>query len=347
MPSSHGRTSAPPEPVDDPAVVLSGFGPVGRAYAERLLTRGDEIARDHGVRPRLAAVRVGSAQILVRDGDPVPPRAVWGPLTALEDTLEQTGAHALVQALPSSPQARRQAAEEAALALRRGVHVVTATKIHLLSHWRELGDAARAGGSLIRISGATGAALPTADLARTGVRGLGCRSIRACPNGTATFVLDRLAAGDSLDEAVLEAQRRGIAEADPSADLSGGDAATKARLLAALLWGWDPSAVRVSTEAVDARAAREAVAAAARGQRLRAVATASADHPLVVEVRLERTVPGDPLYALTGPEKAVVYGCPDAGDITVSGGRSSPLGAALAMLRDTLDVLAPRRLGFG
>ncbi|MFI9361443.1 homoserine dehydrogenase [Kitasatospora sp. NPDC053057] len=336
-----------PDAGTDPAVVLSGYGPVGRAYAERLLTQGDGLARDHGVRPRLAAVRVGSAQVLLPGGEPVPPRPAWGPLASLEQTLDRTGARVLVQALPSSPQARQQAAEEAVLALSRGVHVVTATKSHLLSHWSELGAAARAGGSLIRISGATGAALPAADLARTGVRGLGCRSVRACPNGTATFVLDRLAAGDSLAQAVREAQRRGIAEADPSADLSGGDAATKVRLLAALLWGWEPSAVRISTEPVDAQAGPAAVAAAARGHRLRAVASASADRPLVVEVRLEQTEPGDPLHALTGPEKAVVYGCPDAGDITVSGGRSSPLGAALAMLRDTLDVTAPRGYGFG
>ncbi|MFI9318611.1 homoserine dehydrogenase [Kitasatospora aureofaciens] len=336
-----------PHAGSDPAVVLSGYGPVGRAYAERLLTRGEGLARDHGVRPRLAAVRVGTAQVLLLDGGPVPPRAEWAPPAELEETLDRTGARVLVQALPSSPQARQQAAEEAVLALGRGVHVVTATKSHLLSHWSELGEAARSGGSLIRISGATGAALPAADLARTGVRGLGCRFLRACPNGTATFVLDRLAAGDSLDRAVGEARRRGIAEADPTADLSGGDAATKVRLLAALLWGWEPSAVRVGTEAVDARTGPAAVAAAARGNRLRAVASASADRPFVVEVRLEETVPGDPLHALTGPEKAVVYGCPDAGDITVSGGRSSPLGAALAMLRDTLDVTAPRGYGFG
>ncbi|MFJ8477477.1 homoserine dehydrogenase [Kitasatospora sp. NPDC094011] len=347
MPSPDLRTDGPPPGADDPAIVLSGYGPVGQAYAERLLTRGDGLARDHGVRPRLAAVRVGSAQALLSDGGPVPPRTEWEPLPPLEQTLDRTGARVLVQALPSSPQAREQAAAEAVLALRRGVHVVTATKSHLLSHWSELGEAARAGGSLIRISGATGAALPTADLARTGVRGLDCRSIRACPNGTATFVLDRLAAGDPLERAIGEAQRRGIAEADPSADLSGADAATKARLIAALLWGWEPSAVRVEAEPVDAGAGRAAVAAAARGRRVRAVASASADRPLVVEVRLEETVPGDPLYALAGPEKAVVYGCPDAGDITVSGGRSSPLGAALALLRDTLDVTVPRRFGFG
>ncbi|MFF4814472.1 homoserine dehydrogenase [Kitasatospora sp. NPDC001309] len=346
-PAAPGDDPAVVRSDDDPAVVLSGFGPVGRAFAERLLTHADGLARDHGVRPRLAAVRVGSAEVELRDGGPVPPRAEWAPPGPLARTLDRTGARVLVQALPSSPQLRQQAADEAVLALGRGVHVVTATKSHLLGHWRELGAAARAGGSLIRISGATGAALPTADLARTGVRGLGCRTVRACPNGTATFVLDRLAAGDSLDRAVGEAQRLGIAEADPSADLSGADAATKVRLLAALLWGWDPSAVRVDAVAVDAGTGAAALAAAAEGRQLRAVASASADRPLVVEVRLEPTAPGDPLYALTGPEKAVVYGCPEAGDITVSGGRSSPLGAALAMLRDTLDVTAPRGHGFG
>ncbi|MEU0808701.1 homoserine dehydrogenase [Streptomyces sp. NPDC005970] len=344
------------------AVVLSGYGPVGRAYAEHLAQHGEALARRYGVRLRLAAVRARSAEYLPpadgtpTDGTPadgtgtwapLPPRSAWGPALPLAGTLDRTGAGVLVQCVPSSPEVRDQAAAEALLALRRGVHVVTATKSHLLSHWRELGLAAAAGGSLIRISGATGAALPAADLARAGVRGLGCRSIRACPNGTATFVLDRLAAGDSLPDAVAEARRRGIAEADPSADLSGSDAATKARLLAALLWGWDASAIRTETEAVDEGAARAARAAAASDHRLRAVASATADEPLLVRVRLERTAPGDPLHALTGPEKAVVYGCPDAGDITVSGGRSSPLGAALAMVKDTLDVAAPRRLGFG
>ncbi|MFD0351575.1 hypothetical protein ACFQ0M_46980 [Kitasatospora aburaviensis] len=64
---------------------------------------------------------------------------------------------------------------------------------------------------------------------------------------------------------------------------------------------------------MDGRSAAAALAAAARGNRLRAVAGASADEPLVVRVGLEETAPGDPLHALAGPEKAVVYGCPEAG----------------------------------
>ncbi|MFI6631899.1 hypothetical protein ACIBI7_23760 [Nonomuraea fuscirosea] len=326
-------------------VVLSGYGPVGRAFAGHLAEHAGELARRHGVRPVVRAVRASTAQCLLRPGEPVPPRPEWSPLGRLAETLDRTGARVLVQAVPSSPGVRRQAADEALLALRRGVHVVTATKSHLLTHWRELGETARAHDAMIRISGATGAALPAGDLARTGLRGLGCATIRACPNGTVTYVLDRLAAGDPLPDAIREAQRRGIAEADPTADLSGADSATKVRLLAALAWGWDPASVRVTAQAVDGSGAAAALDALSRGRRLRAVASARADRPLLVEVRLEETEPGDPLYALSGPEKAVVFGCQEAGDVVVSGGRSSPLGAALALVKDTIDVTAPH-LGF-
>ncbi|MFE2459405.1 homoserine dehydrogenase [Streptomyces sp. NPDC059402] len=323
-------------------VVLAGYGPVGRAFVDRLARDGAALEHRYGVRPFVAAVRASTAQCRPAVDGAVPPRPEWGPTEPLGETFDRTGARVFVQAVPSSPELRPRAAEEAVTALRRGIHVVTATKSHLLTHWRQLDEAARAGGSVIRISGATGAALPAGDLARTSLRGLGCRTIRACPNGTATFVLDRLAEGGTLDDAIRAARLRGIAEADPSADLSGEDASTKVRLLAALAWGWDPSEVRVRAQPVDGTTAGRAQDAASRSRRLRAVAEASADEPGVVHVRLEETEPGDPLHALTGPEKAVVFGCPEAGDVTVSGGRSSPEGAALALVKDTVEVTAPR-----
>ncbi|MFI5957559.1 homoserine dehydrogenase [Cryptosporangium sp. NPDC051539] len=319
-------------------VVLAGYGPVGRCFVERLPAG----ARPYGVPLRVSVVRGDSTQCRLGEGDPVPPRSSWEPLESLDETLERTGARVFAQAVPSSIAGADRAAEEALVALRRGVHVVTATKSHLLSHWRTLDETGRRHDALIRISGATGAALPAGDLARTALRGLGCTTIRACPNGTVTFVLDRLAAGDPLPEALGEARRRGIAEADPSADLSGEDAATKVRLLAALCWGWDPARVRVEAQPVDAGTAGRAYAATAGGRRIRAVASARADQPSAVRVDLVETEPGDPLHALAGPEKAVIFGSPDAGDVVVSGGRSSPLGAALAMVKDAIEVTAPR-----
>ncbi|MFB9965855.1 hypothetical protein [Sinosporangium siamense] len=324
-------------------VVLSGLGRVGRAFVEHIHSHGDDLAREYGVHVRVKTVRAGTEQCLLDGDGPVPPRSDWRPLTPLRSALNGAEADIFVQAIPSTPALREFAAEEALTALRNGVHVVTATKSHLLTHWSRLGQAAAESGTRIRISGATGAALPAGDLARSAMRGLGCNGIRACPNGTATFVLDRLAAGDSIDDAVREAQRRGIAEADPSADLSGADSATKLKLMAALLWAWNPECVRVESDEIDAGTSERAVAVAARGGRLRAVAQAHLAAPHLVRVVLEETAPGDPLYALAGPEKAVTFQSPDGGDVTVSGGRSHPLGAALSLVRDIIDIASPHR----
>ena len=319
-------------------LVLSGFGPVGQAFVDSVFEQDPLL--------QVAAVRGHSAEVFVAPGSAVPERASWAPVRPIEETLARTNAAVLVQALPSTPGAHARALHEALAALRGGVDVVTATKSHILSHWRELERAAEEGGSRIRISGATGAALPTADMARVALRGMGCSAVRACPNGTSTFILDELSAGIGLEDAVLEAQRRGIAEADPSADLSGKDAATKVRLIAGLLWNWDVSAIAVETEPIEASTSAGALAAAQQGRRLRAVASASLSRPMVVTVQLEAVAPGDPLFSINGPEKAMVFSCPEAGDITVQGGRSSPKGAALAMLKDVLNLAGLSRPGF-
>lgn len=319
-------------------LLLSGFGGVGQSFVD-LLPPQETGIRVAGIRGHHTEVRLGDEPV-------VPQRSSWRPLGSIDDALTATRAAILVQALPSSDDAHSRAVLEAITALRRGVHVVTATKSHLVSHWRELQQAAEIGGSRIRVSGATGAALPAADLARLGIRGLGCNAVRACPNGTSTFVLDQLSGGAGLDDAILEAQRRGIAESDPSADLSGKDAATKVRLITGLLWGWDVSRVKVQLDPIDHATSALAVAAASQGRRLRAVASASLARPLLVSVQLESVAAQDPLHHIAGPEKAAVFVCPDAGDITVQGGRSSPQGAALAMLKDVLNLVEAESPGF-
>jgi len=322
------------------SLVLSGFGPVGRCFVE--LTG----AKQHQGLLNVAAIRGHTSEIHLPPSSDIPDRQLWGPLLLPAESLRKSRATILIQAIPSSPEAHQRAVEEAVTALNNGIDVVTATKSHLITHWGELQAAARSGGSRIRISGATGAALPTADLARVALTGLDCEAIRACPNGTSTFVLDQISQGSTLEAAIIEAQRRGIAEFENQSDLSGSDSATKVRLITGLLWGWDVARINVETEPIDQRTAAKVKAAARQGGRLRAVATASTDQPMLVTVRLEQVEPTDPLFHITGPEKAMVFHCPSAGDITVQGGRSSPSGAALAMLKDVLNLFNSNPTGF-
>jgi hypothetical protein len=126
----------------------------------------------------VAGIRGHAAETTLAPGATPPARAHWKPLTPIEDFLKRTDASVLLQTIPTSTDAHPRAVVRSLSALHRAVHVVTATKSLLITHWRELEEAVRNGRSGIRISGATGAALPMADLARMGVRGLGCLALR-------------------------------------------------------------------------------------------------------------------------------------------------------------------------
>ncbi|WP_187352212.1 homoserine dehydrogenase [Allosaccharopolyspora coralli] len=325
----------------DVPVVLAGAGPVGRAYLDLVAARSRRWRARYGVNVRVSAVRGRRGQAVPEGGSL--PHGSWSPLTDLAAVLREHRARVFVQAVPSSAEALPRAAAELHTALEQGVHVATATKTPLLTAWHDLDRAATDAGCAVRISGATGAALPAGDLARSVLRGFDVEAVEGCPNGTATFVLDRLADGIELPEAIAAAQRLGIAEADPTADLSGDDAATKLRLLAGLLWAADVPSMRVSASPITEATAEEARSAAARGRRLRHVAVADSPESVRVDLRAEAAT--SPLGGLEGPDKAVTFHCGDAGAITVRGGRSSPHGAALALAKDTLATALDPAVG--
>jgi len=177
-------------------------------------------------------------------------------------------------------------------ALRAGVHVVSANKAVIAARFAGFQEAAERGGATLRYSAAVGGAAPVLEAVARASAGAGVRSVRAVLNGTSSFVLSRFAAGESWEDAVAEAQRRGLAEADPSRDLDGRDAADKLCLIARAA-GWALGPEEIAREGIDAQsAARPRLAQVAelnlRGGRCTA------------RVTLASLDPGDPLESL-GP----------------------------------------------
>lgn len=214
---------------------------------------------------------------------------------------------------------------------------MTATKSLLTTHWGRLEATASAASRAIRVSAAAGAGLPAVDLARRGLRGFGCVQIRGSLNGTSNAVLTQLGDGTTLADAIRAAVTSGIAEPDPSGDLSGADAAAKAIILANLVWGSTLTSESATIEPITKSTEARAQDAARRGEALRSVATAST-HADGVRVSLESVGPDDPLYRLRGPEKAVEFDCGPLGTIVIAGGRSSPRAAGLALLKDVINL---------
>lgn len=145
-------------------------------------------------------------------------------------------------------------------ALSAGARVVTANKAAIARHYEALhGDAAP---GRLAYSAAVGGGVPVIERVAA-LRASGLVSIEGVMNGTGNFILDRLAAGDGFEAALAEAQRLGFAEADPSADVEGHDAADKLSILIREAFGvaMPPEDIaRQSLREVDAAKAAEAAA---------------------------------------------------------------------------------------
>ena len=317
-------------------VGLLGYGRVGRAFARLVDSQREALATSHGLDIRLVLIRRSATQA---EPNQDMPDLAWIDAEPIAGAVARLGIDVVVQAVPSSPALLETANTQALDAMRSGANVVTATKSHLVEYWSELRDFAIANGRSIRISAATGAALPTADLCRRGFRAFPCRSFRASLNGTSNYVMSRLRGGLTLEDAIDEAVTRGMCEPNPVDDISGRDAAMKLVLLANLLWTPPSRLSDVALDDADPDALLELVADAQRQQLvLCSVAIADREQSPALRVAYAMLPPSDPLARLQGAEKAVEFDLNLGGRVVVSGGASSPEGAGLALLKDVANL---------
>jgi len=178
-------------------------------------------------------------------------------------------------------------------ALRAGKHVVTANKLVVSRHGRELERLAAESGAQLRYSAAVGGGVPMLEHVSQIAVAKGITKVEGVVNGTTNFVLDRLGEGLTHDEALREAQRLGLAEKDPTTDLDGSDAAHKLALLAQPAFGaWlDPE--QVERTGISSITVHEVRSAAASGEAVRLVArlrkTAAGLEAKVSPQRVDRT----------------------------------------------------------
>jgi homoserine dehydrogenase len=327
---SQPTAAVPAVAADPPRVALFGLGGVGRAFLEIAGERPDAVRLVAAADSRGALVGdLGPRDVLERKVAGALPRTDERPaglIAAAEpDIVVDTTACDFRSGEPSLSILRA--------ALDAGRAAVTANKAPLARAWRTL---ARDDDRRRRIgyTAAAGAALPAVAVARALRRTGDVASIEAVLTGTTTFVLEAIAGGASVEDAIRAAQAAGIAEPDPSIDLGGWDTAAKLVILANTLWddGLDLDAVDVTgIDAIDRAEVRSGIV------RLlgRAERTPDGVRARVGPLRLDDH---HPLARLRGSEKGVVYRGPGIGEVVVTGGRSHPRGAAGAAFGDVLEL---------
>lgn len=333
-------------------LLLVGFGNVARRLAEILLDRSrypgladlevtvvGVVTGRHGAIASPAGVDLAAALRAVASGYDLArhPHRVALDAAAAVATLEYD---VLVETSPLSVVGRGEPATSwIRTALSRGRHVVSANKGPVAWSYRELAALAEANGSRFLFEATVMDGAPVFSLARRCLRGNTVRRVEGILNSTSNLVLEMMEAGVPLDEAVAEAQRRGVAEADPTLDLDGWDAAVKLACVANVLMDdtLEPEAVaRTSVQAVTPERLR---AARATGRHLKMVAEARWENGQVVGGVLPKELPADDPLAIVRGQGSMLRLITDIlGTLVVAEETPDLSSTAYGILADLLEV---------
>jgi homoserine dehydrogenase len=227
-------------------------------------------------------------------------------------------------------------------ALEGGRHVVTANKQLLAQHGPELIAAARRGGAQLRFEAAVAGAIPVIRVVQESLGAIPIEKVFGIVNGTTNYILTEMTrSGLSYGEALAQAQALGYAEADPTDDVGGADAAAKMAILARLAFGAPVRLEDVPYEGIERIKPDDIAYAKELGLSLKLLGVAErvGDDAISVRVFPCFLYPGHPLSPIEGPFNAVMVESPAITEITMSGPGAGGPETASAVLGDVVSVI--------
>jgi homoserine dehydrogenase len=295
-----------------------GHGTVGSAFAGLLEERTGAIEAEVGRRPEISGVLTRSR------GD-------------FDDILERSD---LIVELMGGIEPTR---EYVLRALEAGRHVVTANKQLLSQHGEEVFDAARAGGVQLRFEGAVAGVVPAIRVMSETLAAAHIERVHGIVNGTTNYILSEMArTGATYEEALADAQRLGYAEADPTEDVTGKDAAAKMAILARLAFNAAVRLDQVSYEGIERLTADDIAYAKELGLSLKLIGSAERiDSGVAVHVYPAFLYADHPLASVNGAFNAVTIESPAITEITLSGPGAGGIQTASAVLGDVVSAMIP------
>lgn len=303
---------------------LLGRGTVGAAFETLLAEREGAIAELAGTRPEIGEVLTTS-------------------VGSFEEVLASSDV--IVELIGGIEPAR----EYVLAALQAGKPVITANKALVSAHGTELFAAAEASGAPFFFEAAVAGVIPAIRVIEESLAGAHVERVHGIVNGTTNYILTEMArSGLAYADALAQAQELGYAEADPTADVGGGDAAAKMAILARLAFGLDVPFAAVTFEGIEKITAEDIEYARAFDLVLKLVGTAErVGERLSVRVFPAFLYPSHPLASVHGSFNAVTVESAAITEITMSGPGAGGIQTASAVLGDLVSVLTgvPRRRG--
>jgi len=334
-------------------IAIVGFGGVGRALLELIYDKKDDLASE--------GLDLNLKYVINSRGGTYNPKGIdlmnfinftgenrdlnsyqgkGSKPASFDDIIQNKDVDMVIEMTPSNLDHGEPGLSHISRALAKGIHVITANKGPILLAYDKLQDLARENGVKLGIGCTTGGALPSVNAGLIDLAGSKITSIEGILNGTSNFILEEMENnGLDYDLALKKAQEFGIAETDPSMDISGLDTGTKLLILTNVLMGENKTLDDIELVGIDSIDLDQVREMAGQNKRYKLIGRSiRTEEGLSISVKPELVDRDNLFYNVNGKDKVVRYISDTLGDLTIIGGASGVRPAAASILRDLINM---------
>ena len=331
-------------------IVLSGFGNLGREFSKLILEKGVEFKQKYKVDFVITTILGKDGAICEGQGIDIEELLKCGSGSAaihryadiknikVKKNFDFKG-DVLIDVTPTDLRTGEPSLSYSLKAMEAGMNVVFASKGALVTNYDVIHNKAVSKNVKFNFSGATAAALPTLDLGTVSLKGATIKSIKAILNGTTNFILTEMYEKNiEFDEALKEAQKRGIAERNPTLDVEGYDSACKLLLITNKVMGTTFTLKDVTINGIDKITLKDIEQCKKASKRLKLIAESNFhNNESSLRVKPMEVNEYEFLSFINGTNKGIEFDTVEMGKVFCGGGASNPTAAAASVLKALLN----------
>ena len=328
-------------------VIIVGFGVVGQSFAKLLLSRSPDLYSQHGIKPRIVACVDNSGSAIAPAGLDVKKlleaKKTKGTVSAYENAstkfdplqvIEKVEAEVMLECTPTNLNDGEPATSHITTAMRSAKHVICVNKGPLALAFPSLIELASYNGVMLRFSGTVGGGTPILEFAKRCLKGDRIISFHGILNGTTNYILSKMEEGRTYDAAMKDAKEKGYAEANPTLDVDGFDAAAKLVIMANWVMGMKVTMRDINRTGIMDVQLSDVKKASERGNAIKLLAVCDHRHLDVAPTEVAKT---DPI-CVNGTLNAVTFSSEHSGQQTIIGRGAGGMETASAILRDLIEI---------
>ena len=258
---------------------------------------------------------------------------------SFSELLKKSGATVLAEATPTDLTTGEPGLSHVMLALEMGINVTTTNKGPIALRFSELNLAAQKSGAKLRYEGVIMAGTPIISGVTTGLAGCTIQKAEGILNGTTNFILTKMAEGKEYSSALAEATDLGYAEADPTGDVEGWDAAIKVSIMAKIFFNEDLPLSKIERSGITAITSEDIEAAKKASCSIKLIAGIKNEKGRISGYVKPMQIPfSAPLSSINGATNALTVTTDNLGDVTFIGAGAGRRETAQALLADILAM---------